>query len=207
MEGTVDRTGEEGNEWAVTYRSTESVPAIDGVEIHCWPLTTPGNRRGVGTTEPLEVRFETSLEAISGFLAFELTHDSGVQSRFAVPVLLVGVPEHRNRSLMRALIGNAERFLRYLLTLLYEEAAQFDLREVTKVIDGSASGGNAPISFAVLEQLLRTMRRDPRKLAGLHPLIADLRVDDALPPGFAELWDAIYDVAIKGAREQGVHPP
>ena len=206
MEGTVDRTGEEGNEWAVTYSSTESVPAIDGVEIHCWPLATPGNRRWVGTTEPFEVRFETSLEAISGFLAFELTHDSGVQTRFAVPVPLVGVPEHRSRTLLKALIGNAERFLRYLLAFLYEESAQFDLRKVTKVVDSSSPGRNGPISFAVLEQLLRTMRCDPLKLAGLHPLIADLRADDALPLGFAELWDAIYNVAIKDACEQGVHP-
>ena len=206
MEGTVERTGEEGQEWAVTYRSTESVPAVDGVEIYCWPLTTPGNRRRVGTTEPVEVRFETSLEGISGFLAFELTDDNAEQTRFAVPVPLVGVPEHRDRYLLKLLIGNAERFLRYLLALLYEESAQIDLREITKVVDSSASGGNGPSSLAVLEQLLRTMRRDPSKLLGLHPLVADLKADDALPAGFAELWDAIYNVAFKGVGEQGVDP-
>ena len=152
------------------------------------------------------MRFETSLEALSGFLAFELTHDSGEQTGFAVPVPLAGVPEHRDRCLLIALIGNAERFLRYLLALLYEESDQFDLRDVTTAIDGSASGGNGPTSFAVLERLLRTMRRDPLKLAGLHPLIADLRDHDALPTGFGELWDAIYDVAMEGVGEQGVPP-
>ena len=47
----------------------------------------------------------------------------------------------------------------------------------------------------MLEKLLRTMRRDPEKLAELHPLVSDLAADDALPPGFVELWKTIYDVA------------
>ncbi len=207
MEGTVEPTGEGGEDWAVTYRCPESLPAAADVEIHCWPLTTPGNRRLVGTIEPFEMRFETSLEALSGFLAFELRHDSGEQTWFAVPVPLVGVPEYRDRTLLKVLIGNAERFLRYLLALLYERSDQFDLRGVTRIIDSSESDGSGPISFTVLEQLLQTMRRDPLKLTGLHPLVADLRADDALPPGFAELWDAIHDVAIEGALEQGAHLP
>ena len=202
FQGCVKETGETGQEWAVTYRSAEPLPAIDDVEIHCWPLTTPGNRRQVGTAEPLEVRFETTLEALSGFLAFELTHDSGEQTSFAVPVPLVGVPECRKQVLLKALIGNAERFLRYLLALLYEGSDQIDLREVSTILDRSVSDGNGSFSLAVLERLLGTMRRDPLKLAGLHPLIADLRSDDALPPGFAELWDAVHQVAIKGTTEQ-----
>lgn len=185
----------------MTYHSEKSLPAVEGVEIRCWPLTTPGNRRQVGPNGPFEVRFETSLEAISGFLAFELTDGSGEQTAFAVPVPLVGVPEHRSRSLLKALIGNAERFLRYLVALLYEDSHQLDLREVSKMVDRSASDGSGGISLAVLERLLRTMRSDPLRLTGLHPLIADLRADDALPPGFADLWDAIHRVAIEGAGE------
>jgi hypothetical protein len=43
------------------------------------------------------------------------------------------------------------------------------------------------------------MRRDPAKLSALHPLVSDLAADDALPPGFAELWATLYDVALAGA--------
>ena len=205
--GTVTAGGKECQEYAVTYGAEKPLPAVEGVEIHCWPLTTPGHRREVPTSESFEARFETSLEAISGFLAFELSHDCGEQSWFAVPVPLDAVPEHRDRCLLKALIGNAERFLRYLLALLYEDSPQFDLREFTRVVDSPASRANGPISFAVLEQLLRTMRRDPLKLSGLHPLIADLRADDALPPGFAELWDAIHHVAAEGIRSQDAPAP
>jgi hypothetical protein len=200
IEGIVEQTGESGQEWAVTYRGDQPLPSPDGIEIHCWPLTTPGNRRQVETTVPLQACFETTLEALSGFLAFELTH-CGEQIRFVVPVALVGVPEHRGRILLRALIGNAERFLRYLLALLYDDSSHLGLQEVTRIIDGTQKG-YGPISLAVLEELLRTMRRDRRKLCGLHPLVADLRSDDALPPGFAELWDAFYEVAIQGAAQE-----
>ena len=191
---------ESGSGWAVTYRSREPMPVVDGTEIHCWPLASAGNRRRVAMGDPLEVRFETSLEAISGFLAFELAHEEGALTGFVVPVALVGVPEHRERALLRALVGNAERFLRYLLALLDEESGQTDLLDaVERVSRDAASDGHGAASLPVLEKLLRTMRRDPTRLAGLHPLVSDLAADGALPEGFAELWTMIYDVADAGA--------
>ena len=191
---------ESGSGWAVTYRSREPMPVVDGTEIHCWPLASAGNRRRVAMGDPLEVRFETSLEAISGFLAFELAHEEGTLTGFVVPVALTSVPEHRERALLRSLVGNAERFLRYLLALLDEESGQTDLLDaVERVSRDAATDRHGPASLPVLEKLLRAMRRDPAKLAGLHPLVSDLAADDALPEGFAELWAMIYDVADVGA--------
>ena len=196
FEGLVE---ESGSEWAVTYRSRQPMPNLDRTEICCWPLAVAGHRKRVDAGEPFQARFETSLETISGFLAFELADEEGTQTRFVVPVPLVGVPDHRERFLLRALVGNAERFLRYLLALLEEDWDQTDLRDsVERVSDDGAAEGSGSLSLPVLEKLLRTMRRDPRKLAGLHPLVSDLADDDALPPGFAELWAMIYDVAIAG---------
>ena len=153
----------------------------------------------------MEACFETTLEAISGFLAFELTQKDkeGTQTGFVVPVPLAGVPEHRERYLLRALVGNAERFLRYLLALLDEDSGQMNLLDVVKgVSEDAAAGNDGPANLPVLEKLLRTMRRDPAKLAGLHPLVSDLADDGALPPGFAELWATIYDVANPGVAAQ-----
>ena len=194
---------ESGSEWAVTYRSRQPMPYLDRTEIFCWPLAVAGHRKRVAVGEPFQERFETSLETISGFLAFELSDDEGTQTRFVVPVPLVGVPDHRERFLLRALVGNAERFLRYLLALLEEDSDQPDLRDtVERVSDDGAAEGSGPMNLPVLEKLLRTMRRDPRKLAGLHPLVSDLADDDALPPGFAELWTMIYDVAIADVADR-----
>lgn len=199
FEGLVE---ENGSEWSVTYLSHKPMPVLDGTEIYCWPLAIAGHRKRVTAGKSLKARFETSLETISGFLAFELTGDDGTLTRFVVPVPLFGVPDHRERFLLRALVGNAERFLRYLLALLDEDWDQTDLSDsVERVSDDGAAGGG-PMSFPVLEKLLRTMRRDPKKLAGLHPLVSDLADDEALPPGFAELWTMIYDVAIAGVVDR-----
>ncbi len=197
FEGFVEPSG---SEWAVAYRSRQPVPNLDGMKIHCWPLASPGHRRRVVPGEPLEERFENSLETISGFLAFELADHEGTLTHFVVPVPLVGVPGHRERFLLRALIGNAERFLRYLLALLDEETGQMELLDaVESVSDNAAGDGSGRLSLPVLEKLLRTMRRDPAKLKGLAPLVSDLAADDALPPGFADLWTMIYTVAIEGS--------
>ncbi len=199
IEGTVSESGEG---WAVTYRSDERFPDIKGMEIHCRPLTTSGNRRQVKPAKRLDMRFETSIEHISGFLAFELSHECGEQTGFVVPVPLAGLPENRDQCVLIALLGNAERFMRYLLAILYEDASSVDLGTAIDIIDRGPSHGNGAVSLAVLERLLSTMRRDPSKLLALHPLVSDLKADNALPTGFAELWDALHEVAAEGAVEQ-----
>lgn len=195
IKGSVEKSGEG---WAVTYTSAEPVPTAKDTEIHCRPLTTPGNQRPITPGESFEERFETSLEHISGFLAFELKHDCGEETGFVVPVPLEGVPEHRDGQLLRALIGNAERFLRYLLALLFEDSTRIEVSTLLEVIDPGDPDRSSAALLAVLEPLLRTMRRDPSKLLGMHPLVADLGADGALPEGFDQLWKAIHEVAVEG---------
>ena len=188
---------ENADGWTLTYWTDEPVPEPDDVTIHCWPLTVVGNRRRVAPGKPLNERFKTSLKNLSGFLAFELVHVEGELSRFVVPVPLAGVPERRGQDLLRYLIGNEERFFRYLMALLEEDAGESSLIDAIERLSGSDQGrGDEPIRPPVLERLLRTMRRDPGKLAGIHPLVSDLADDDALPLGFAELWEMILQVAI-----------
>ena len=200
-EGVGSRDDDSSETWSVTYRSSGELPKREGVEIRCWPLAAAGHRQLVAGDEALDARFETSLESISGFLAFELVAIAsdgagGDVSSFVVPVPLEGLPERRDRALMRRLVGNPERFLHYLLSLLAEDSEASNLAALIERIDRDSpadSGGG--VSLPVLEKLLHTMRRDPAKLAGLHPLVSDLAADDALPEGFAELWAMIHDVA------------
>lgn len=189
--------------WAVTYRTAEPLAVPDGTVIFGWPLASAGNRRQIAAGEPLEARFETTLEAMSGFLAFELTHPERHSTGFVVPVPLAGVPEERERQLLAALVGNAERFFRYLLALLDDDTGELSLLEAVEGLssDGAGDAGpGGPINAPVLEKLLRTMRRDPTKLAELHPLVSDLAADGALPDGFAELWWDMHDVALESAE-------
>ena len=193
-----ERSTDDGESWSVTYRSSEPLPSKDGVAIYCWPLSTASQRRRVTGGEPLDAGFVTSLVNLSGFLAFQLVdnEDHDNVSSFVVPVPLDGVPAERERTLLRMLIGNAERFFRYLLSLLDEGDGEISLIDVvTRIEHGSNGPGAGTVSLPVLEKLLRTMRRDPDRLAGLHPLVSDLATDDVLPPGFAELWEMIHEVA------------
>jgi len=194
IEGVVEASGAG---FAVTYRSVEPVPTVEDITIECWPLSSPGNRRTVAMGEPLELRFETTVELISGFLAFCITHADGTITEFVVPSQLSNVPEERDSLLLKALVGNAERFLQYLLALLDEDPARADLLDAVEVAyTGEATNGDHTPVLPVLEKLIRTMRRDPAKLASLQPLVADLAADNALPPGFHDLWATITEVAL-----------
>lgn len=198
IEGIVEPSG---SDWAVTYRSAESLPHFEGVEIRCWPLGSAGHRRAVVEGDPFEERFETSLEAMSGFLVFELTQRDRTRTEFVLPVTLIGVPEERERMLMRALVGNAERFLAYLLAMLDDDLSQLGLPDaIESVGTASSADGNPATGLPVLEKLLWTMRRDPAKLNGLDPLVSDLADDGALPDGFAELWEALRSVTTDGTN-------
>lgn len=186
----------DGDGWSVTYSSTQELPEVAGASIEVWPLAAPGHRRAVAAGRPLDERFPASLETISGFLAVVVTHDSGIATEFVVPVPLEGVPEARDRGLLRTLIGNAERFLRYLLALLDDDGVRVELLDAVEAPVGDGADGPGS-SLPVLEKLLRSMRREPAKLMALHPLVTDLAADDALPDGFAELWASVQAIAVR----------
>jgi len=179
-----------GDGWSVTYRTSEPLPSLTDCSVRCWPLTTPANEREITGATPLNERFDTTLESISGLLAFQIERD-GVTSGFVVPVPLHGVPDERDRALLASLIGNAERFFRYLLALLDDDMSLTnDTRERLEQL--GADDNEDPITgLPVLERLLKTRRTDPTKLLSLHPLVTDLAADGVLPDGFGELWDML----------------
>lgn len=199
--GTARFTGEvlgADEQWQVRYRSEAPMELPDGVTAVCWPLSVAGNRKDIVTGAPLDLTFDVSIEAITRFLAIEIHRAADDQrTSFVVPVDLHGVPDDRDRRLMRLLVGNAERFLRYLLALLgdgHTDGSLIDLvDDVTNNADGD--GGAALSSMPVLEVLLRSLRSEPERLTGLDPLVRDLSGDGALPVGFEPLWRALVDNA------------
>lgn len=195
--GAIPITGEvsgDGAAWAVTYRSTRPVKLPDGVRAVCWPLTVSGHRRDLVVGEPINERFDLSLAAITGFLAVELSAEDEL-SQFVIPVDLVGLPEQRNRELLRLMIGNAERFLRYLLALLADDPAELDfLDRIEEVTTEGEAGGtrNNGSGLPVLEAMLKSLRSDPRRLLSVDPLVRDLaETSGGLPEGFVSTWDAV----------------
>lgn len=186
-----------GENWIVRYTSGTPLPTGPGIDVECWPLTTPGNTVAVPLGVALDVSVPTALESVSAFLAFELTDSAnGAQTRFVVPVAMSGVPTDRDVRLLRSLIGNAERFLKYLLALLADDGEGLELIESIDRAGEHLDAIGAELTLPVLEKMARTLRRDPKKLLAIDPLVTDLALDGALPEGFDDLWQAFREVAL-----------
>ncbi len=191
--------------WEVTYKSDSLVELPDGITATCWPLSNAGNLQPVDSGKSLCVTFQTTLESMSGFLAMKLTRDeTEATTGFVLPVTLHGVPADRDRMLLKALVGNAERFFRYLLSLLDENPAGMELVDAIDQMTSDTGHSDRQSGFylPVLENLLRSLRRDPAKLISVHPLVMDLHGDDALPEGFMELWAPIHQIAVEAMRAE-----
>lgn len=191
--------------WEVTYKSDKAVDLPAGVTAICWPLSNAGNLQPVVPGKPLNVTFQTTVESMSGFLAMRLTLDEpDITTGFVLPVNLHGVPTDRDRKLLKALVGNADRFFRYLLSLLDEGPTGMELLDAIDQMTSDTGHSDRRSSFdlPVLEKLLRSLRRDPAKLISVHPLVVDLDSDGVLPDGFMELWAPIHEIAVEAERAE-----
>ena len=114
LSGVVEDTAQG---WSVSYSSQTAIDLPGDVTVDLWPVTTPGSRRRVASGSYLEEVFLTTLDSVTGFLAFEIA-DGDFTTAFCLPVPLSGLPDDRESHLMRKLIGSADRFLAYLVALL-----------------------------------------------------------------------------------------
>lgn len=181
--------------WNVTYSTTRPIAAPEGINLYIWPTNDAQSRRQIPLNVPLDQSFVSTLTDISGFLGIELRSSIGYCT-FCVPVQLFGIPEERDTQLMKALIGNAERFLGYLIALL-DESSLDDSGEDLGAGEGVGTWrtSNSFDMPPVLEKMLKAMRSDQSKLIDIASLVRDLDKDGILPPGFIEVWSAVLEVA------------
>ena len=194
-QGFVGAAFENEKGWNVTYSTLNSITAPEDIEIYIWPTNDAQSKRRVELNGPLDQTFVSTLTDISGFLGIEL-RSPAANCTFCVPVQLNGIPDERDTQLMKALIGNAERFLGYLVALLDESS--LDNSEEGPAFGEGAGTWKTSNSFdmpPVLEKMLKAMRSDQSKLLDIASLVRDLDKDGILPPGFIEVWSAVLEVA------------
>lgn len=171
----------------------------------CWPISIPAS-----AGQPLRLAEDPvarlgplSLEALTSFLAFELTTTEGNRSaaiRFVLAVPLTGVPAERDARLLRSMLRDRNQVLRFLYLLLAEGNAdpQAVLEAFGKQGDRGAAGGGS--GLPLLEALLRALDRNPAKLDAVARFIEDLRKTpegrELLPPDLDAVW-----LPISAARE------
>jgi hypothetical protein len=186
----------------VLIPSQTSAKVPQEVSIRCWPVML-----GEGASAPLEVsgsefaRFDVSGEALSSLFAFSIVATEGSrrkEERFTLNLLLEGAPADRRDRVLRTVLKDRERVLRFLLFLL----ADGDLRQAAGLLASGAhsgdSGGEDPfvLDLPLFESLLRALEREPAKLDHIARLIEDLRKtaegEALIPAGFAEVWNPVW---------------
>jgi hypothetical protein len=183
-----------------------------GTTLRAWLITqAPSYARPVATEKPDELtRLEgAELAQLTTFVAFELRlRREGREyiTRFVLNVPMRGAPRGRHEAVLRTLLRDKDRLLRYLLFVLaeaegLESVAPGDLAVILNSKEGIGERW-AHRQFPLFESLVRALARDRQKLSQIASLLEDLgedgTTDELLPEGFREIWEPIW--AARGAR-------
>lgn len=134
-----------------------------------------------------------SLVGLTAFFAVDAETSVGdevCRVAFVLRAQLRNVPEGRENTVLRSVVGSRENLVRYLMLLLADEldASTFEGLISEHQANGAGLGGPGQSSLPVLEHLLRAYARGPEKLDAIHRLVQDLRASPEgaklLPTGF-----------------------
>jgi hypothetical protein len=190
--------GAEG--WRLVLCS-ETRPKLAGMEtVRAWPVSWDEGS-AVDASALLGgqevVLGECPLASITGFVAFSLTaRGFPMQIQFVLNLPVVGVPEGRGAAITRVLIDNEGAFLRYVRLLLAQDPEE-GLSAVGAGNAGSTWSAFAPVGLdelSLLEELARSLGRNPARLKEIDRLVQDLMaspdVQHVIPAEFLTLWQA-----------------
>lgn len=202
MVARVEAENDEGLFTVAVVPSREVPKVPEDVNIRCWPVML-----GEGASVPLGAsgselaRFVVTGEELSSLFAFSIEATEGSrkkEERFTLNLLLEGAPEDRRDRILRSVLRDRDRVLRFLLFLL----ADGDPRQAASLLaSGDQTGGGGGedsfvIDLPLFESLLRALERQPAKLDHVAGLIKDLRKtpqgEALIPDGFTEVWDPVW---------------
>lgn len=210
---TVRVTADADNKYAASMASKKNLKFPKDTKISCWPIMLPETyERDVSPlVSGQEVIFaELTLLALTMFYAFKVNANiegKEAELRFVLTLPVNGMPDERNNAILQHIIGNGNRFIRYLLFLLSENPEQLVFDRIINnsgdtELDENRRGISAEIPL--LEELVRAYSRHPEKIDRVNELISDLQSseegDKILPEGFDSVWNAFKE-AISGGMK------
>lgn len=150
-----------------------------GWQLRVWPISLPeGTARAVDPGQDPWARFESvSVEGLTAFFAFEVLSEGGrFRQRFVLRIPLHGAPENRRDRILRQLLSDPERVLRFLLLLLTDRGAgEFSQWSVpAPATEGKGGAIHSLFESSLFESLLRALDRDPERIDQVAQLIEDL---------------------------------
>jgi hypothetical protein len=201
----VARVGAESDEGIFTVAlvcGRESATIPEAVSVRCWPVML-----GQGASVPLGAsgselaRFVVTGEELSSLFAFSVEAAEGSrrrEERFTLNLLLEGAPADRRDRVLRSVLRDRDRVLRFLIFLLADgdpQQAAGLLASGDRTGDGEGEDSYV-IDLPLFESLLRALEREPAKLDHVAGLVEDLRKtpegEALIPEGFTEIWDPIW---------------
>lgn len=199
------RCEREGDTWRLILESARPFELDEGAGLRAWPVTLSEDRAVVADPlargEPVGLA-PCALASVTGLVAFRLDFSGQNSLRFVLNLPVDGLPEGRESAWLRAVVSDRAGFLRYLLLLLAQEdrlAGNPGLPPMPAG-GGGAGTGRDPSGLPLIEQLTRTLSRDPKRLNSVGRVVRELGMSDegeeVLPPGFVELW-GVFERALK----------
>jgi hypothetical protein len=172
---------------------------ISHVALVCWPI-----HLGAALGKPLADTPSFPLRAvdISSFVAVEASAEMEGRRAdlvFVVNAELIGAPDDRERVVLRQVLHDKDRILKFLLFLL----AAGDGRATADVLFGEGEGGDETatsvwrrwVELPIFESLIRSLADDPNKVDRVKAMVEDLGAQDVeeLLPGLTKLLDPILE--------------
>jgi len=191
--------------WVLELEVAETVDLSGLKNVFAWPVTV-GVERAVDASElssqsPVRLPVQ-SMSSLTSLIAFKLQAGSETLT-FALNLPVTGMPEERDRAILRSVVKNRQGFLRYLLLLLAGLGDGADVGSVARALSAK-SGKQAQNAFddmPLLEELVRAFSRDRKRLVKVERLIDDItkdgEEDDILPDGFLTFWQ-VFQEALSG---------
>lgn len=176
--------------WPVTLHEATHARLLDAPPV--WPALAP--------------------PSLTSLVAFEIRvrHEgAGATIRFGLKLPAEGFPDDRHAHLVRQIVSTRSGFFRYLRLLLAVASGALGALGLEGVLErrptqGNGDGGGLPFEEVVLEDLLRTLSRDPDKLEPIDRLVRTLSStaagEELIPADFRALWQTVREVRAKGAK-------
>lgn len=184
--------------------TTSTRITLDGIEgLRLRPITVNADQAVKVATKQLNAQgvmiTVSATESVTSLIAFELDAGQGDRLAFVLNLPIEGLPDDRDRAILRTIIHNKAGFMRYLLLLLAMDGqmSQSIVDQFTSEQGGAATSQAFMDQVPLFEELVRAFSREPERIRKIGRIIKELIADeggeDLLPNDFIELWQTFEE--------------
>lgn len=184
------------------YQSDRDFQIDSRLIVRCSPITRLELATEINPTSHILSAFAPlSCQALTPFFGFEILYEGQRLSAFVLQIPLQNEPIDRRQQILRSLLQDKTKILRFILFLLAE--GKQDARELLTALSDELSGTDQTSSgritkpiLPMFEELVRALVRNPTKLDLIARIIRDLQHaspdDPLLPDEFNQIWEPIH---------------